>query len=338
MSNIKFLVLGPRINHKQGAGGAVVLFENLIEELDLAGLSYTLIDTNKNNYRRKSLSILNIVYQYILLRKKHDVVFFNSSRDYIYLLPLFLFFNIISPKKIALRKFGGELDQDLTKPVKGAIIKSLLKRLDVLFVESKLLLNAVKKYNVNTHWFPNVRKKNTANGDLNTYNKQFAFISHIKASKGVNELLNAFKDLDSSYCLHFYGAVVEPALLDLITSTPNIEYKGQVLPANVYDTINKYDVIVLPTYYAGEGYPGILIEAYACGKPVISTNWKQVPEIVDDGSTGYLITPRSITELKAAITKINNDNYQVLRKNAIVKFYDFDSSVVSKRIFKTLLI
>ena len=48
----KLLILGPRTNKKDPSktGGAVVLFENLIERLNKLNIDYVLIDTNKENY------------------------------------------------------------------------------------------------------------------------------------------------------------------------------------------------------------------------------------------------------------------------------------------------
>ncbi len=334
--DIKVLVMGPRLNARQGAGGAVVLFENLLDELQAHNISHTIIDTNKSNHQSKGLFVFNIISRFISLRRRHDVIFLNSSRDYLYLLPLMFFFNTIGTKKIVLRKFGGELDQDLKKKTKGAIIKRLLSKLDMVFVESKLLLGQLKAINPNTYWFPNVRERNASVSVVADYQKRFVFISHIKESKGVKELLEAFKQLDSSYSLHFYGTLVEQELSALIADTPNTAYKGHIAPEQVYQTICEYDVVVLPTHYPGEGYPGILIEAYACAKPVISTYWKQIPEIVNDGVTGYLVTPGNAEELINAIKNIET-NYATLSVNALNKFDEFDSKLVSDKIFNLLL-
>lgn len=334
--NIKVLVMGPRLNARQGAGGAVVLFENLLDELQAHNISHTIIDTNKSNHQSKGLFVFSIISRFISLRRRHDIIFLNSSRDYLYLLPLMFFFNTIGPKKIVLRKFGGELDQDLKKKTKGAIIKRLLSKLDMVFVESKQLLGQVKAINAKTYWFPNVRERNSSLTGTSDFKKRFVFISHIKESKGVKELLSAFDQLDSTYTLDFYGTLVQPDLLPLINTALNTAYKGHITPGQVYGTISAYDVVVLPTYYPGEGYPGILIEAYACAKPVISTYWKQIPEIVIDGTTGYLVAPGNVEELITAIKNIET-NYATLSVNALNKFDEFDSKMVSEKIFKLLL-
>ena len=47
------------------------------------------------------------------------------------------------------------------------------------------------------------------------------------------------------------------------------------------------EVFVLPTYY--EAFPKVVVEAMACGRPVVATRTGGIPELVDDGETGWLL-------------------------------------------------
>jgi glycosyltransferase involved in cell wall biosynthesis len=62
----------------------------------------------------------------------------------------------------------------------------------------------------------------------------------------------------------------------------------------------------LPSY-GEEGVPQAIMQAMACGLPVISTRVGAIPEAVIDGRTGSLIPARDSAALAAAITDLLED-------------------------------
>jgi len=66
------------------------------------------------------------------------------------------------------------------------------------------------------------------------------------------------------------------------------------------------NVVCLPTYYQ-EGIPKALIEAAACGRPLIATNVPGCREIVQEGVNGFLIPPRDPAALAEAVVKLMSD-------------------------------
>jgi Glycosyltransferase len=63
------------------------------------------------------------------------------------------------------------------------------------------------------------------------------------------------------------------------------------LPGEVKDPVAFYEnasVFVLPSYYR-EGLPRTILEALACGRPVITTDWTGCKEAIEDGVNGYLV-------------------------------------------------
>lgn len=57
-------------------------------------------------------------------------------------------------------------------------------------------------------------------------------------------------------------------------------------------------VVCLPSYR--EGLPKVLLEAAACGRPIITTDTPGCREIVQHGENGYLVPVRAVTELADA--------------------------------------
>jgi len=59
------------------------------------------------------------------------------------------------------------------------------------------------------------------------------------------------------------------------------------------------DVFCLPSF--AEGVPVVLMEAMATGRPVVSTRIAGIPELVEDGTSGFLVAPGNLGELTAAL-------------------------------------
>lgn len=68
------------------------------------------------------------------------------------------------------------------------------------------------------------------------------------------------------------------------------------------DWIAASDVIVLPSLK--EGLPLSLAEAHGCGKPVVATRVDGIPEIVEDGVSGYLLEPHDVEGMVGAVTRL----------------------------------
>ena len=64
------------------------------------------------------------------------------------------------------------------------------------------------------------------------------------------------------------------------------------------------DVVVLPSINASEAFGMVLVEAMACGKPVIASNMPGIRTVVEHGRNGLLVEPKSVKDLSQALLKI----------------------------------
>jgi glycosyltransferase involved in cell wall biosynthesis len=67
----------------------------------------------------------------------------------------------------------------------------------------------------------------------------------------------------------------------------------------VFEQMARARVVVLPSY--GESLPGIIVEAVACGLPVITTPVGVIPDYIQDGIHGLFVEPGDIDDLARAI-------------------------------------
>ncbi len=80
-------------------------------------------------------------------------------------------------------------------------------------------------------------------------------------------------------------------------------FTGEVL--NVEEAINGLDIHVLPSIE--EHFGRVVIEAMACGVPVVATNAGGVPEIIEDGVNGILVPPKDSAEIADAVQRLIDD-------------------------------
>jgi glycosyltransferase involved in cell wall biosynthesis len=64
------------------------------------------------------------------------------------------------------------------------------------------------------------------------------------------------------------------------------------------------DVFCLPSF--AEGVPVVLMEAMASGRPVVATRIAGVPELVEEGVSGYLVAPGNVEELADALERLSS--------------------------------
>ena len=82
------------------------------------------------------------------------------------------------------------------------------------------------------------------------------------------------------------------------------------------------DLFVLPSYT--EGFPNVIIEAMACGAPIIATGVGAIPEILDSDSAskaGVLVPVNDAEALRNAISTLmdDEDTKRMLSENAVDK-------------------
>lgn len=79
----------------------------------------------------------------------------------------------------------------------------------------------------------------------------------------------------------------------------NLDLEGWVIHDKLGRYLNEFKVLVLPSYT--EGLPGIMLEAMACGTPVLITKVGSVPDIIEDQVNGFLLEDNSPNSIKEGI-------------------------------------
>jgi glycosyltransferase involved in cell wall biosynthesis len=118
-----------------------------------------------------------------------------------------------------------------------------------------------------------------------------------------------------------------------------VAYCGFLSAENKPSVLKNSDVLVLPTYYPGEGQPICIIEALASGMPVISTPLAGIPEQVIDSYNGFLVTPQDVPKLADRIYELASDRKKYIKfaKNALRHYHEhFQSEIHQEKMIKIL--
>lgn len=136
---------------------------------------------------------------------------------------------------------------------------------------------------------------------------KFFYMGRIDGTKGVDLLLDVFKDLED-VDLYLAGNIYDDNIQHSIDSNlykNNIHFLGFVNP---YEYLGEMDVLIAPSLW-NEPLPRVVLEAYSFNKPVIGSTRGGIPECIIEGKTGYLFNPDDKESLKnIVISIINNKN------------------------------
>ena len=321
----------------KNAGGVTVLFEQLLEDFRELEVQHLAINSNKNCYKNIAETFFVVMKDFLKNIRKYDhVSIHGTANHYILIAPFVIFFAKLFGKSVSLRKFAGNFNEiyESVDPLRKGLIKYVLTKADLNFFETKYLVEYFQKLNSNTFWFPNVRRRPENTAPKSDFQKRFVYISHLKDEKGTQELLEACKQLDESFDVKIYGPVHESKYTPEYVAQYNTSYEGSLTPSEVVETLKKADVLVLPSHR--EGYPGIVIEAYSVGRPVLVTNLPAIAEIVEEGKTGILVEPKNVDALVEGFYKFNEENYPQMSENAYKAFESFNSMPQTKKFLEKI--
>ncbi len=130
------------------------------------------------------------------------------------------------------------------------------------------------------------------------------FIGRISQEKGAETLLKAWRQLPRSYALRVIGDGPSRAQLEsqaVSEGRSNIRFMGRMPHDQVIEAIKDARFVIFPSELYETFGLGI-IEAFACGVPVLASKLGSMQEIVEDGYSGLLFRPGDADDLACVVT------------------------------------
>jgi len=321
MKKILFFMQLPPPVHGQSVMNGFVYNSNLLNN-NFITKTIPLRFTKLENIGKASLTKIILMFKYLFLLICNIVIFrphiiyftispvgFAFLRDVFYVAVMKLF-----SCKIVLHLHGKGIKNNMQKAFKKKLYNFAFNNTNVILI-SPLLKDDISdiKASYNLFFLTNCIKLNDSilMSSIKKSNNipVILFLSNIDPTKGVETLLEAGNILlqkGIKFKMNFVGSFT-PAynhetlnnkikMLDLDSCA---FYLGPQYGDGKNKVLLDSDIFAFPTYYAQETFGLVNLEAMQAGLPVISTYEGAIPDIVDDGITGFLVpqkNPQALAE------------------------------------------
>lgn len=271
---------------------------------------------NTNAWKKQPFRFL--ISSISLLRKSEVFIIAPADNGFKVFVPILDFFNRFFKRRILYVVIGGFLPgllKDKPKYIK------MVNRFSGLFVQTENIRKDLKEIGVKKlHILSNPKRLNTLKEEdvkevIDEKIKVCVF-SRIYADKGVEDAIEAVKlankSLGGNYItLDMYGLVpasYKERLQEILDQNRSlVQYNGIIDYDKTVETLSSYFVMLFPTYYHGEGFPGNVIDAYNSALPIVATDWLYNSDVVLDNKTGLLVPIKNPKALSEAILKLYHD-------------------------------
>lgn len=222
--------------------------------------------------------------------------------------------------KVAIHLHFGRIPQlVLGNTLEWKLLRLAIGKADAAIAMNQSTLKALRSCGFkNACYLPNpldvsvLREIKALEASVERTPRRLVFVGHVFRSKGVFEAVEACKGMDG-VTLRLVGKCPEPIKAELrkIAGTGDgadwLEFTGEVSHRQVIEELLQADVFVFPSY--SEGFPNVVLEAMACGCPIAASNVGAIPEMLDvDGDAcGMCYEPRSVEEVRRAVSKLLGD-------------------------------
>lgn len=332
-------------NH-QAINGEDMKNQLLLEKLRQFGVKCYVADFYK--WKKHPWVLLKLLYWMIFKRKA--TVIFSTSAINVY--PMMkLMYRLKWKQNTVHWVIGGAFADNVAKGIFRADVTSYVKW---TLVESAAMKDDLEKLGFKgviqvpnfkpIDYYPDISKRKNQK-------IKFVFLSRIMPEKGCDYILKAAeilneKGLKNSFEIAFFGKVdsnYKNEFARQVKELCNVSYEGFLnLRDNAgYDKLSSYDVMLFPTYWCGEGFAGVFIDAFICGLPMIISDWAHNRQFQHDGQTAIFIPVHDVKLLALAMENcvLHKYNLQAMSIASQKEALNYDvKRVVTEKLLKKIAI
>ncbi len=309
MKRQKVAVIGNFALKEMSFNGQTIKTRILAEEIERQCPQYIVRKIDTYDYVSNPIKLaINILHGFFECK---DIIILLSRNGRKVLFPLFYYLSKIFHRNIWHNVIGAA-SYELVKQNPSWV--RYLNSFKSNWVELNGLAAKLRTLGVTTvSVLPNFKRLDTVDSkDLQKETKppfRFCTFSRVEPMKGIEDAINAIKMVNMNIgttiaTIDIYGQIEkgqESWFDELLKDQPSsINYCGVADYDKSVKILKDYFMLLFPTRYTTEGFPGTIIDAYAAGLPVIAS---QSNELVDNDVTGWTYASSSLDELVTCIEK-----------------------------------
>lgn len=299
MQKSKILVLGYFAYEYHQIGGQISKTRNVYNLLAQkeAKYNYTLEYFDTQSFKKNKWNILKMFRK---ISKCDKLVYIAAHGNLKYLFPIIFLISKLLTIEIHYIVVGGWLDDFIkNKPIH---IRFLRKINGIYPQTNKLTTHLKEHYNfTNVFQLQNFRivdndlKDSKKQGKTDPAGLRLVFMGHVFPKKGVDTIFLLEEELTKvkldNIQIDIYGPLdkeYEVEFKSKLKLHPKVNYKGFLKPSQIHATLKNYDLMLFPTKYYTEGFPGSILDAYISDIPVVATNWEYANEFINHDVCGLI--------------------------------------------------
>lgn len=332
---MKTIFIGSLGGGKTPNDGVSVKNFHIITKLQKYCKNLKVIDSQ--NWKKSPFILFNILTTIFLNPKAKYILSLNNRSAYRL---INLIIRIVPKAEVIYWVIGGTLGKWI---LEGKVKASPYKKLKEIIVEGEqMMVELTRSGFENASVMPNFKsipKIDISNCKHKDGKLKLVFLSRVTPEKGCDLIIEAASKLNQEgykdkYLIDFYGPVKEDynqTFLEKIKDLDNLNYHGfiDLRDLDNYKKLSGYDAMLFPTYWHGEGFPGIIIDAYVCGLPILASDWNMNKDFIIDGETGIIFKPKSSDEIIKAVKNCIEGKFDLkkmsLKTFETVKEYDIET-------------
>ncbi len=244
-------------------------------------------------------SKLNLLKMFIKISRCNILMYLPAHSNLKYIFPFIFFWCILFRVKIHYIVVGGWLGTYLeNKPLH----RWLLSKINGIYPQTEGLCNILKtKYRFkNVMQLHNYRITDFEDNNIQPLKIEKAscnlvFMARIHPQKGVRTIFKLENELKkkglNNISIDMYGPVFDDFKTEfenLLEQSEIVNYKGILKTEEINKTLSLYSIMLFPTQYYTEGFPGSILDAYISGIPVVASKWKYATEFIEDNISGLI--------------------------------------------------